>query len=112
MRWKIWVLSTRLSSLDLHPEDEELFHGPPKQLNSSEDIETDVLILGAGNAAISLAARLKAIGVDHLMAERNSRVGDNWALRYDSLKFHAPTSFCELPFLSMNIPDPMQSRLH
>lgn len=34
------------------------------------------------------------------MLERNANVGDNWALRYDSLQFHVPTSFCELPFMS------------
>jgi len=34
------------------------------------------------------------------MAERNANIGDNWALRYDSLKFHVPTSFCELPYMT------------
>lgn len=55
------------------------------------------------NSAIALAARLKAVGVESIMAERNAKVGDNWTLRYDSLKFHVPTSFCELPFMSMFI---------
>jgi cation diffusion facilitator CzcD-associated flavoprotein CzcO len=84
----------------MHPEDEELLHAPAQPLDGPSDLETDVLILGAGNAAISLAARLKAVGVSYIMAEKNAKVGDNWALRYDSLKFHVPTSFCELPFLS------------
>ena len=35
------------------------------------------------------------------MLERNASVGDNWALRYDCLQFHVPTSFCEMPFMSM-----------
>ena len=34
------------------------------------------------------------------MAERYARPGDNWALRYDCMKFHIPTSFCELPYMS------------
>lgn len=68
------------------------------------ELDTDVLILGAGNAAVSLAARLKAVGVSYIMAEKNAKVGDNWALRYDSLKFHVPTSFCEMPYLSMLSP--------
>lgn len=34
------------------------------------------------------------------MAERNSRVGDNWAKRYDCMKFHVPTSFCDMPYMS------------
>lgn len=49
---------------------------------------------------MALAGRLKTLGVDSVMAERNPRVGDNWALRYECMKFHIPTSFAELPFLS------------
>ncbi|KAJ5505917.1 hypothetical protein N7453_004874, partial [Penicillium expansum] len=33
------------------------------------------------------------------MAERNPQAGDNWALRYDCMRFHVPTSFCHLPYL-------------
>ena len=62
-----------------------------------------MLILGAGNAAVSLAARLKALGVCCIMAEKNAKIGDNWALRHDNLKFHVPTSFCEMPYLSMHV---------
>lgn len=51
------------------------------------------------NRAIALSARLKALGVDSVMAEKNPCPGDNWALRYDCMKFHIPTSFCELPFM-------------
>lgn len=50
--------------------------------------------------AVTLAARLKALNVESVMAERSARPGDNWALRYDCMKFHIPTSFCELPYMS------------
>lgn len=50
--------------------------------------------------AVALAARLKALGVESVMAERSARPGDNWALRYDCMKFHIPTAFCELPYMS------------
>lgn len=33
------------------------------------------------------------------MADRNAQPGDNWALRYDCMRFHLPTSFCDLPYL-------------
>jgi cation diffusion facilitator CzcD-associated flavoprotein CzcO len=49
--------------------------------------------------AVTLSARLKALGVESVMAERTQEVGDNWALRYDCLKFHIPTTVCEMPFL-------------
>lgn len=50
-------------------------------------------------SAVTLAARLKAMGVDSVMAERNAAPGDNWASRYDCMRFHVPTSVCELPYM-------------
>ncbi|KAL1885670.1 hypothetical protein Plec18167_001165 [Paecilomyces lecythidis] len=100
IEWKIWILSTILENFDLHLEDENQFRSPSRQLEGLSDIETDVFIIGGGNAAAALAARLKALGVESIMAERNPRPGDNWALRYDSMRFHIPTSFCELPYMS------------
>lgn len=98
--WKIWILCTRLESLDLQPEDESLLQASGRSLNGPKTLETDVFVIGGGNAAAALAARLKAVGVDSIIAERNARVGDNWAGRYDCMKFHIPTSFCELPYMS------------
>ncbi|KAL4895775.1 hypothetical protein BDV59DRAFT_199761 [Aspergillus ambiguus] len=99
IEWKIWILSTRLDNLDLHPENEMLLKTPGRQMGHLEQFETDVFILGGGNAAIALAARLKALGVQSVMAERNPNAGDNWALRYDSMRFHIPTSACDLPYM-------------
>lgn len=50
VEWKIWILSTRLESLDIQPEDETLLQSPGKQLNGLEHLETDVFIIGGGNA--------------------------------------------------------------
>ncbi|KAL4907142.1 hypothetical protein BDW74DRAFT_148655 [Aspergillus multicolor] len=99
--WKIWIFSTRLESLNVQPESEELLRAPKRPLDGpdSPDFKTDVLIIGAGNAAVALSARLKAMGVDSVMAERNPLPGDNWALRYDCMKFHIPTAFCDLPYM-------------
>lgn len=98
--WKIWILSTKLESLDIQSEDETLLKSPGRRLNTPEQFDVDVFIVGGGNAAVALAARLKALDVSSLMAERNANIGDNWTLRYDALKFHVPTSFCELPYLT------------
>ncbi|KAE8153297.1 hypothetical protein BDV25DRAFT_169181 [Aspergillus avenaceus] len=98
VEWKIWVLSTILESLDVQQEDKTLLPAPRRQLDASE-FTTDVFIIGGGNAAVALAARLKALGVDSIMAERNAHPGDNWANRYDCMKFHIPTSFCHLPYM-------------
>lgn len=50
VKWKIWVLSTRLDNLDSQPEDESLLETPARQLSGVDTIETEVFILGAGNA--------------------------------------------------------------
>ncbi|KKY36778.1 putative flavoprotein involved in k+ transport [Diaporthe ampelina] len=97
--WKIWNLCTRLESLDLQAEDECLLQAAGRSLDGPKTLETDVFIIGGGNAAAALAVRLKAVGVDSIIAERNAQVGDNWARRYDCMKFHIPTSFCELPYM-------------
>ncbi|KAM7222487.1 hypothetical protein V8F06_001981 [Rhypophila decipiens] len=99
MQWKVWILSTWLVSLDLQHEDESLLQSPARQLRGLPRIETEVLIIGGGNAGACLAARLKALAVDSIVLERNERLGDNWALRYDSLRFHIPTSMCEMPYI-------------
>lgn len=77
LAWKIWILSTQLQSLDVQAEDETRLKAPRRVLGSSKQLDIDVFIVGGGNAAVALAARLKALGVDSIMAERNNRVGDN-----------------------------------
>ena len=61
-----------------------------------------VLIVGAGQAGLSLAARFKRLGVEGvLIVEKNRRVGDNWRRRYDSLHLHDPRNACSLPYMAM-----------
>ncbi|KAF5595323.1 K+ transport flavoprotein [Fusarium pseudocircinatum] len=100
LEWKIWILSTNLENLDIHPENESLLHLPGRNLIGMTKIDADVFIIGGGNAAAALAARLKTIGVESIMAERNACVGDNWTKRYDCMRFHVPTSFCDMPYMS------------
>ncbi|KAI1357742.1 hypothetical protein F5Y08DRAFT_323485 [Xylaria arbuscula] len=97
--WKLWVLSTWTESLLEYPEDEKLLFAPGRELQGLEMIDTEVFILGAGTSGLMTAARLKALGVDTIVADRNDRIGDNWLQRYDSLKIHVPTSNCEMPYL-------------
>ncbi|KAH0370707.1 hypothetical protein KCU65_g2268, partial [Aureobasidium melanogenum] len=109
LTWKIWILSTKLESLDEHVEDRSLLRFTGKCSKDLTEIRTDVFIVGAGNSAVALAARLKALGVHSVMVDRNVFVGDNWALRYDCMRFHNPTSFCELPYL--RYPDELQGKM-
>lgn len=108
--WKIWILCTGIKDLDLHPEDESLLQASGRSLDGLKTMETDVFMIGGGNAAVVLAARLKAFGVDSIIAERNPRVGDNWGRRYDCMKFHIPTSYCEMPYMSKSRIAPTQRK--
>lgn len=52
--WKIWILSTRLESLDIQPEDESLLQTPAKEMRNLESLETEVFIIGGGNAYVDV----------------------------------------------------------
>ncbi|HWD77318.1 MAG TPA: NAD(P)-binding protein, partial [Kribbella sp.] len=64
-----------------------------------EDREPAVLVVGAGQSGLSLAAHLRALGVDALVVEKSARIGDNWRSRYDSLVLHTETPVNHLPYL-------------
>jgi len=63
------------------------------------DHDPAVIILGGGQAWLSLAARLGQMGVDTLIVDRVARVGDNWRKRYHALTLHNETSVNHLPYL-------------
>jgi cation diffusion facilitator CzcD-associated flavoprotein CzcO len=64
-----------------------------------EQRDPQVLIVGAGQSGLTLAARLGQIGVDALVVEQNPRVGDNWRNRYHSLALHNQVWANHLPYL-------------
>ena len=63
------------------------------------DRDPAVLVIGAGQAGLSIAARLGVLGVDTLMVDRNARIGDNWRNRYHSLTLHNEVFVNDLPYL-------------
>ncbi len=50
LSWKIWILVTWVDNLDVQPEDESLLQSPARELDGLKAIETDVFIIGGGNA--------------------------------------------------------------
>ncbi|KAH8895412.1 FAD/NAD(P)-binding domain-containing protein [Thozetella sp. PMI_491] len=100
VEWKIWTMSTWLNGLDDFPEDESRLQVPTeRKWKTQTEITTDVTIIGGGNSGLLLAARLKALGVDYLIIEKNDNNGDNWGNRYDCMRFHVPKGFCQTPYL-------------
>ena len=64
-----------------------------------KDRDPAVLIVGGGQAGLSIAARLQQLGVDALIVDRHERVGDNWRKRYHSLTLHNEVYVNHLPYL-------------
>ena len=70
-----------------------------QQDSSYVDRDPDVLIVGGGHAGISAAVELNRIGVSALVVDRETRIGDNWRLRYRGLKLHNKTPVNHLRYL-------------
>ena len=47
-----------------------------------------MLVVGGGQAGLSIAARLEQLQVDTLIVDREERIGDNWRNRYHALTLH------------------------
>src|SRR3954469_15987726 len=65
-------------------------------------MDADVLVVGAGPAGLAAAACLRARGVDVLVVDRGSAVGESWRRRYDRLHLHTPRVQSALPGLRMS----------
>ena len=117
--WKIWVIRTILDGLsggrnvdflqfargslngtfkqDIcingHSQD-----GAVKALSGPQATEYDCIVVGAGQAGLSSAGRLQALGISYVVLEKHASIGDNWKTRYDSARLHTPRAFNHLPF--------------
>ncbi len=58
-----------------------------------------VVIVGGGQGAIGLGARLRMHGVPTIIVEKNARPGDSWRNRYKSLCLHDPVWYDHMPYL-------------
>ncbi|MHB2022218.1 MAG: flavin-containing monooxygenase [Mycobacteriales bacterium] len=107
--WRAWTLFTSLEELNAFPE--AAGHHRPRSTHPNIDPvaapvrsdpkgEPEVLVIGAGQGGLSLAARLGALGVRTLVVEREERVGDNWRNRYQSLVLHNQVWANHLPYLA------------
>lgn len=57
----------------------------------------DTIVIGAGQAGLAVGYELAARDVDFVILSDESRVGDNWRRRWDSLRLFTPARYSGLP---------------
>ncbi|MDA0174743.1 NAD(P)/FAD-dependent oxidoreductase [Solirubrobacter taibaiensis] len=114
---KAWTLLTALYELKGHEEPKGTHrpkgveHGADRdrvtwleaRMQEAETLgyseQPEVVIVGGGQGAIGLGARLRQLGVPTIICERNERPGDSWRKRYKSLCLHDPVWYDHLPYI-------------
>lgn len=93
--WRIWMLRTWLECFDGHgdPDQTKLPQPVNRIAENGGDQSLGAIIIGAGQAGLSTAGRLQALGVSYVVFEKNERVGDVWRNRYESLRIHTPKEY-------------------
>ena len=112
---KAWTLLTALD--ELKGFEEQLGSARPRGQSYSRDFRgpnwldlrqaatayTDrdpvVLVVGGGQAGLSIAARCKQLQLDTLIVDREARIGDNWRKRYHALTLHNQVHVNHLPYM-------------
>ncbi len=113
--WRAWTFFTAIDSLKDHQEQIDRnrptgssysrnFRGPnwlDERIAAQQydDHDPAVLVVGGGQAGLSIAARLTQLGIDTLIVDKNSRIGDNWRNRYHALTLHNQLHVNHLPYL-------------
>ncbi|KIW49561.1 hypothetical protein PV05_11229 [Exophiala xenobiotica] len=115
-QWKIFTFFTTLRDIKGH--EEATYHRRPKGVEHGgkpdrknwqerrtaainfQGKEPTVLIVGAGQAGLTAAARLQMLGVDTLIIDRENTIGDNWRGRYHQLVLHDPVWYDHMPYLN------------
>ncbi|KAJ9662197.1 hypothetical protein H2198_001548 [Neophaeococcomyces mojaviensis] len=98
-KWRIWMLVTILECFvgQKNPDELVTVNSPASHSALHTEQEYFVVIVGAGQAGLSLAGRLQALDISYVLIERNKRVGDNWTSRYDSIRQHTTKEMNNLP---------------
>jgi cation diffusion facilitator CzcD-associated flavoprotein CzcO len=112
---RCWTLLTAAGEIKGHEESvgrrrpkgeaySREFRGPNwldlrKQSITYADRDPVVLVVGGGQAGLSIAARLRQLNIDTLIVDRNKRVGDNWRNRYHALTLHNQVQVNHLPYM-------------
>jgi cation diffusion facilitator CzcD-associated flavoprotein CzcO len=112
---RVWLLLTTLQALrdfeesigERRPSGDEYVmnaHGRSWRQDQEArcaflDRDPEVLVVGAGQAGLTIAARMGQLGIDALIVEKSARVGDVWRDRYESLTLHNEITANHLPYV-------------
>jgi len=66
---------------------------------SYADRDPEVVIIGAGQSGLMLAARLRQMNVDALVIEKTKEIGDVWRDRYNNLTLHNELMANHFPYM-------------
>ncbi|UZJ56103.1 hypothetical protein CBS101457_005423 [Exobasidium rhododendri] len=124
LEWKAWSLCTSIERFSDFPEfslERMLAMPSPVDLSHSSassyaktlerqektvPLALDVLVMGGGQAGLSVAGHLKQLGIQRaLVVERYAKAGGTWASRYEGLKLHTPKRYSCLPFIPVRAED-------
>ncbi|TBX79421.1 oxidoreductase [Bacillus mycoides] len=61
----------------------------------------DIIIVGAGQAGLTMGYYLKQEGYSFLLLEAGNQIGDSWRNRYDSLQLFTPRAYSSLPSMAL-----------
>lgn len=116
-KWKIWLIRTVLEQLEsckdvdqlvpiqeasngVHPHTDGGVDANHQSVNGKTDSSQpfDCVVVGGGQAGLSTAGRLQALGISYVVLDKNAKIGDNWMTRYESARLHTPREYNHLPF--------------
>ncbi len=89
---RAWTLLTALDEI-------KGFEEQVGRLRPKGERDPVVLVVGGGQAGLSIAARLTRLQVDTLIVDREKRIGDNWRNRYRALTLHNQVQVNHLPYM-------------
>ena len=114
-RYKAWTILTALEELVGYEETTDAnrptgqsysrdFHGTNwleqrQEAKAYKDRDPAALVVGGGQAGLSVAARLTQLGIDTLIVDKHKRVGDNWRNRYHALTLHNQVHVNHMPYM-------------
>jgi len=124
LAWRVWTLVTALRNVDGFGDVDQLWPvalaaredpdadalmaerpASPDQLPTPKSVDgdgdlpfADCVVVGAGMAGLCVAGRLKALGVQAVVLDRNAEVGANWTGRYESVSIHTSRDYGQMPF--------------